>query len=81
VAVKSTFPLFVSTGGATRNNFLMQFQADILPGTVDRSDIEEISALGSAFLAGLGTGFWKDREEIEQLRKSDRIFIPAMSLE
>jgi glycerol kinase len=65
-------------GGATRNNFLMQFQADILPGTVERSDIEEISALGSAFLAGLGTGFWKDREEIKQLRKSDRIFIPAM---
>jgi glycerol kinase len=68
-------------GGATRNNFLMQFQADILPGTVERSDIEEISALGSAFLAGLATGFWKDREELEHIRKSDKVYIPAMSPE
>jgi glycerol kinase len=68
-------------GGATRNNFLMQFQADILPGTVERSDIEEISALGSAFLAGLATGFWKDREEIKTASKSDKIFIPAMPIE
>ncbi len=65
-------------GGPTRNNFLMQFQADILNGKVNRSNIEEVSALGAAFLAGLAIGFWKNLEEIESLRKVDRTFIPSM---
>jgi glycerol kinase len=66
-------------GGPTRNGFLMQFQADMLQKPVVRAGIEEISALGSAFMAGLANGFWKDLEEIEQLRVVDRTFSPKMS--
>lgn len=65
-------------GGPTRNNLLMQFQADVLQGTVERANIEEISALGATFMAGLATGFWKDMDEIKALRKSDRVFSPEM---
>jgi glycerol kinase len=61
-------------GGPTRNDFLMQFQTDILQKAVVRSGIEEISALGSAFMAGLATGFWNDMNEIERLRIVDRTF-------
>jgi len=63
-------------GGPTRNNLLMQFQADMLQGPVERANIEEISALGATFMAGLATGFWKDIDEIGALRKSDRVFQP-----
>lgn len=66
-------------GGPTRNNFLMQFQSDILRKEVIRSNIEEISAMGSAFMAGLACGFWKDLSEISSLRKADKTYIPAMS--
>lgn len=68
-------------GGPTRNRFLMQFQADILNRPVVRSDIEEVSALGSAFLAGLATGFWKNQEEIQSLRETGKLFIPEMKHE
>ena len=68
-------------GGPTRNNFLMQFQADVLRKEVVRSNIEEISALGAAFMAGLAVGFWKDLDEIKSLRKVDKIFIPEMTSE
>jgi glycerol kinase len=65
-------------GGPTRNDFLMQFQTDILQKAVVRSGIEEISALGSAFLAGLATGFWKDINEIEKLRIVDKTYLNRM---
>ncbi len=65
-------------GGPTRNDFLMQFQADILERTIVRTSIEEISALGSAYMAGLATGFWSSMEEISALRLADRSFEPAM---
>ena len=68
-------------GGPTRNNFLMQFQSDMLQEEVVRSNIEEISALGSAFMAGLAVGFWTNLEEIKALRKVDRIFNPEMPSE
>jgi len=68
-------------GGPTRNNFLMQFQSDMLGCNVVRSTIEEVSALGAAFLAGLATGFWKDIEEIKTLYRSDRTFASQMSSE
>lgn len=63
-------------GGATRNDFLMQFQSDMTGKHVIRSNIAEISALGSTFMAGLATGFWKDLEEIKSLRLVDKTFIP-----
>ncbi len=65
-------------GGPTRNEFLMQFQADILRKPVVRSGIEEISALGSALLSGLATGLWKDLGEIEKLRVVDRTYSGKM---
>ncbi|MGV8136740.1 MAG: glycerol kinase GlpK [Mangrovibacterium sp.] len=65
-------------GGPTRNDFLMQFQCDLLNRVVVPSGIEEVSALGSAFMAGLATGFWKDLEEIQSLRETNRSFSPAM---
>ena len=61
-------------GGPTRNEFLMQFQTDILQKPVVRCAIEEISALGSAFMAGLASGIWKDTREIEKLRVVDKTF-------
>ena len=65
-------------GGPTSNNFLMQFQADMLRKEVVRSNIEEISALGAAFMAGLACGFWKDLDEIKALRKVDKTFSAYM---
>ncbi len=68
-------------GGPTRNEFLMQFQADILRKPVVRAGIEEISALGSAFMAGLATGLWKDIKEIGQLRVVDQTYTARMPAE
>lgn len=68
-------------GGPTRNNFLMQFQADMLGNSIVRTRIEEISALGSTFMAGLATGFWSSMEEISNLRLVDRSFEAGMNSE
>lgn len=65
-------------GGAVRNNLLMQFQSDILGVPVERPVINETTALGAAYLAGLAVGFWKDQEEIASQWKIDRTFNPAM---
>lgn len=65
-------------GGPTRNNFLMQFQADMLANSIVRTRIEEISALGSTFMAGLATGFWSSLDEISDLRLVDKTFEPVM---
>lgn len=65
-------------GGAVRNNLLMQFQSDILGVPVERPVINETTALGAAYLAGLAVGFWKDQEEIASQWKIDRTFHPAM---
>ena len=66
-------------GGAAANNFLMQFQADILGLAVRRPVVLETTALGAAYLAGLAVGFWKDRDEIRRNWQEDRRFEPAMS--
>lgn len=65
-------------GGATVNNFLMQFQSDMLNCTVVRPDVSETTALGAAYLAGLAVGYWKDIEEIKGQWKVNRTFSPAM---
>lgn len=65
-------------GGAARNDFLMQFQADLLGVPVVRPRITETTALGAAYLAGLATGFWKDAEQIAGLWGVDRVFEPKM---
>lgn len=68
-------------GGATANNFLMQFQADILGVPVWRPQITETTALGAACLAGLAVGFWQNREEILGKLKPERVFLPNMSID
>ncbi len=65
-------------GGACANNFLMQFQADILNVDVLRPSIIESTALGAVYLAGLATGYFKDKEEITKNASVDRIFKPNM---
>jgi len=65
-------------GGATVNNYLMQFQADVLNTTVVRPVITETTALGAAYLAGLAIGFWSDRKELEAYWQQERRFEPLM---
>lgn len=71
---KLTLKTLNADGGATTNGFLMQFQADVSDIMVNCPQSPEATALGSAFLAGLKSGFWKDREEIKSLIKYDRKF-------
>lgn len=63
-------------GGASKNNFIMQFQADLLQNKVSRPQITEVTALGAAFLAGLAVGFWKDKDELIQNWKDEDDFYP-----
>jgi len=65
-------------GGATANDLLMQFQADILQAPVIRPKILETTALGAAYLAGLAVGYWKDHDEINQQWQEDKRFEPSM---
>ncbi|EDU36067.1 glycerol kinase [Clostridium sporogenes ATCC 15579] len=65
-------------GGACQNNFLMQFQSDILGVQVDRPEVVETTALGAAYLAGLAVGYWKDRNEVSQNWAISKSFDPAM---
>ena len=65
-------------GGASANNFLMQFQADISGTTVIRPSQKEATAAGAAFLAGLATGFWTDREELRANEATNATFRPSM---
>jgi glycerol kinase len=68
-------------GGASANDFLMQFQSDVLGVPVDRPALVETTAAGAAFLAGLGGGFWKDPETLRRTRVRDRLFTPSMGAE
>lgn len=67
-------------GGAVQNNWLLQFQADILRCEVERPRIIETTALGAAALAGITTGIWKNQKHFLSHRKTDRLFKPKMSL-
>jgi len=66
-------------GGAVANNFLMQFQSDLLGVPVDRPEITETTALGAAYLAGLAVGFWDTKEDVVEKWKLDKKFGPVMS--
>lgn len=68
-------------GGAAVNDLLMQHQADVLGIPVRRGQTLETTALGAAFLAGLATGFWPDRESLRDIWKEDRVFEPAWDAE
>lgn len=84
-AMEKDTGLHISTlkvdGGASRDAFLMQFQADILNSRVLRPAIRETTALGAAYLAGLATGVWKDRDEISHLWSCNHLFEPDMDEE
>src|SRR5207245_8638737 len=71
-------PLLRVDGGAAENNFLCQFQADILRIPVERPAATESTALGAAYLAGLAVGFWKNESELARQLKIARRFEPAM---
>ena len=68
-------------GGACRNNFLMQFQSDILDSSIIRPENIETTAMGAAYLAGLAVGFWSDISEIRKIWKEERVFNPDMDKE
>lgn len=68
-------------GGACANNFLMQFQSDILDGKVVRPSCIETTALGAAYLAGIATGFWKNADEVKRNWKMEQTFLPSISSE
>lgn len=65
-------------GGPTKDAFLMQFQADILNIQVTTANIAELSSMGSVYLAGLGVGLWKSKEEIKELNREKKVFVPCM---
>jgi glycerol kinase len=68
-------------GGAVKNNFLMEFQSDLLNVPVERPRINETTALGAAYLAGLAVGFWNSTEEISKQWAIDQSFTPTMNEE
>jgi len=68
-------------GGASKDNFLMQFQSDILGSTIIRPKNIETTAMGAAYLAGLAVGFWPDLSSIKEIWKEDRIFKPEFGME
>jgi glycerol kinase len=67
-------------GGAVKNDFLMQFQSDLLSVPVERPVVNETTALGAAYLAGLAVGFWENREEISKQWNKDKQFEPEMAV-
>ena len=68
-------------GGASANNFLMGFQADISDCTVVRPAVTEVTSLGAAYIAGLASGFWSGVDELKKLSAAERTFSPAMDEE
>jgi glycerol kinase len=65
-------------GGASANNFLMQFQANLLGVPVNRPACVETTAIGAAYLAGLAVGYWKNKEDVVQNQRIERVFTPCM---
>ena len=72
-------PVLKVDGGAAMNNYLMQFQSDIIGIEIARAKNLETTALGAAFLAGLAVGFWKDLDEIKTLNEAGETFTPSMN--
>ena len=68
-------------GGASANNFLMQFQSDMLDAPVNRPSCIETTAMGAAYLAGLAVGYWKSKEDVVKNQQLDRVFTPSISVE
>lgn len=67
-------------GGATNNKFLMQFQADLLNIKIVKTEFEDLSALGSAYMAGLGIKLWNDKDDIVKLRENEYVYYPNSNI-
>ena len=80
-AVGTPLGVLKADGGASKNPFLMKFQSDISDIRVQRFKNAEATALGAAFLAGLLSGFWKDREELSSLERESDMIVPEMTEE
>ncbi|MDX2133214.1 MAG: glycerol kinase GlpK [Saprospiraceae bacterium] len=78
---KLTIPALRVDGGMVQNSFLMQFQSDLLRTRVERSSVQETTALGAAYLAGLATGYWEDQDDVARNAGVDRVFTPEMPRE
>jgi len=74
-------PVLRVDGGAARNDFLMQFQADVTGVPLERPQILEAASLGAAYLAGLATGFWRDLQDVARTWRRDRVFEPHTTVE
>jgi glycerol kinase len=72
-------PLFKADGGASMNALLMQFQSDVLGVTIERPKMIETTALGAAFLAGLGVGFWESKDDVRKAWQAGARFVPIMN--
>lgn len=75
----STIPFIKADGGASANNFLMQFQSDILDKPVILPEVGEVTALGAAYLAGLKVGYWDSQDDVERNWRRKREFLPEMA--
>ena len=73
-----SIPSLQVDGGATANNFLMQFQSDILQMKINRPNNIESTALGAGMLAGIGSGFWSNIKQLTTTRATDTVFKPSM---
>ncbi len=78
---ETKIPVLRVDGGATLNNFMMQFQSEIMDVVVERPENIETTALGAAFLAGLGAGVWKDKNELINIWKKEAEFNPTIESE
>ncbi|MCC6695324.1 MAG: glycerol kinase GlpK [Candidatus Hydrogenedentes bacterium] len=78
--LKSRIPVLKVDGGAARNNLLMQHQADVLGAPVLRGQTTETTALGAAFLAGLAAGIWKEKNELRDIWREERRFVPQWNI-
>ena len=65
-------------GGASANNFLMQFQSDMIDAPVNRPACVESTAIGAAYLAGLAVGYWSSKEDVIKNQQLDKVFTPTM---
>ena len=81
IDANTEIPLLKVDGGAANNDYLLDFQANILGVKIARAENLETTALGAAFLAGLSVGYWKNLDEIKNLNSAGKLFVPTMTKE
>ena len=81
IDANTEIPLLKVDGGAANNNYLLDFQANILGVKIARAENLETTALGAAFLAGLSVGYWKNLDEVKNLNSAGKLFVPTMTKE